>query len=167
MLGVGRLHAEKGFDRLVTAFAEVARKDLHLIVIGEGAEHLKLCCLARTLGIESRVDFPGAVSDVGPWYYHAQCFVLSSRHEGCPNALIEAMANGCPVISFDCQYGPSEIVEDGKSGILVPQGDTAALSDAITRVVSDGALRKRLGSAGRRRADRFSVEEVASLWYAK
>ena len=167
VLGVGRLHPEKGFDRLVTAFADVGRTDLHLIVVGEGDDRPKLDCLARALGIGPRVHFPGVVAEVGPWYYHAQCFVLSSRHEGCPNALMEAMANGCAAISVDCQYGPAEIVEDGKSGLLVAQDDIAALAKAISRVVSDGSLRQQLSTEGRRRVDRYSVEKLAPLWFAK
>lgn len=167
VLGVGRLHPEKGFDRLVTAFADVRQTDLHLVVIGDGHDRRRLSCLARSLGIESRVHLPGAVSDVAPWYYHAQCFVLSSRHEGSPNALVEAMANGCAVISFDCQYGPAEIVEDGTSGLLVAQDDIPALTEGISRVVSDSALRQQLGAQGRRRAAYLSVKHIAPLWYAR
>ena len=167
VLGVGRLHPEKGFDRLVTAFAHIEYNNLHLIVLGEGDDRQRLSCLARSHDIASRVHFPGAVSDVGPWYRHAECFVLSSRHEGCPNALMEAMANRCAVVSFDCQYGPAEIVEDGKSGLLVAQDDVEALTAAISRVVSDSGLRTRLGVEGKRRAARFSVERVAPLWYVK
>ena len=165
ILGVGRLHRDKGFDRLLTAFASVERADLHLLILGDGDDRTKLVALASALGIESRVHFPGAVSDVGSWYHYAECFVLSSRHEGCPNALMEAMANGCATISFDCRYGPAEIVEDGRSGLLVTQGDIEALTAAISRVVSDCALRKRLGAEGRRRAAHFTVEKVAPLWY--
>ena len=165
VLGVGRLHPEKGFDRLVTAFADVKQTDLHLVLVGDGDDRRRLSCLACTSGIESRVHLPGAVSDVGPWYHHALCFVLSSRHEGFPNALIEAMANGCAVISFDCQYGPSEIVEDGRSGLLVAQDDIPALTEAISQVVSDSALRQKLSDEGKRRAARFSVEKIAPLWY--
>ena len=167
VLGVGRLHPAKGFDRLVTAFADVHQNNLHLIVLGEGDDRLRLACLARASGVESRVHFPGLVPDVGPWYRHAHCFVLSSRYEGRPNALVEAMANGCASISFDCQYGPNEILEDGKSGLLVAQDDIEALTAAITRVVSDNALRQRLGAEGRRRVARFSVERIAPLWYAE
>ena len=104
---------------------------------------------------------------MGPWYHHAQCFVLSSRHEGFPNALIEAMANGCAVISFDCQYGPSEIVEDGRSGLLIAQDDIAALTEAISLVVSDSELRQQLGDEGRQRVADFSVEKIAPRWYAR
>ena len=167
VLGVGRLHPAKGFERLVTAFADVKQTDLHLVLVGEGDDRRRLSSLAYSLGIESRVHLPGAVSDVGPWYHHAQCFVLSSRHEGFPNALIEAMANGCAVISFDCQYGPSEIVEDGRSGLLIAQDDIAALTEAISLVVSDSELRQQLGDEGRQRVADFSVEKIAPRWYAR
>ena len=166
VLGVGRLHPAKGFDRLVAAFANVQCAALHLLILGDGDERTKLVSLASKLGIESRVHLPGVVSKVGPWYRYAQCFVLSSRHEGSPNALMEAMANGCPAVSFDCRYGPAEIVEDGQSGVLVTQDDIEGLAAAITRVVSDSALRTRLRAEGRRRAARFMVEEIAPRWYA-
>ena len=166
ILGVGRLHREKGFDRLLTAFSNVERSDLHLLILGEGDERADLISLSRDLGIKSRVHFPGAVTDVGTWYQHAQCFVLSSRHEGWPNALMEAMANGCPSVSFDCRYGPAEICEGGKSGVLVAQDDVEALTAAITQVVSDSTLRSRLAAAGRKRAAAFIVEKIASFWLA-
>ena len=166
ILGVGRLQRQKGFDRLLTAFAQVEYTDLHLLILGEGDEYANLISLATTLGIKSCVHFPGAVSDVGVWYRHAQCFVLSSRYEGCPNALLEAMANGCPTVSFDCRYGPAEIVEDGKSGVLVVQDDIEALAGAIVQVVSKGSLRRCLSAKGRERAKAFGVHEIAPRWLA-
>ena len=83
---------------------------------------------------------------------------------GSPNVVVEAMANGCPVVSFDCPYGPAEIIEGGRSGILVPQDDIAGLSDAIQRVVSDCTLRARLSQVGRERAKAFAVEKIAPRW---
>ena len=164
VLGVGRLHREKGFDRLLKAFSKVTCSDLNLLIVGEGSELGGLVSLAERLGISNSVHFPGPVSDIGPWYQHAQCLVLTSHHEGWPNVLVEAMANGCPVVSFDCRYGPAEILEGGKSGLLVPQGDIRSLTAAIARVASDRELQRRLSTEGRRRASAFSVEKVAPLW---
>ena len=166
VLGVGRLRVEKGFDRLVSAFADVKIVDLHLVILGEGDHRQKLVALASTLGIGSRAHFPGAVSDVGPWYSHAHCFVLSSRHEGSPNALMEAMANGCAAISFDCRYGPAEILEDEHSGLIVAQDDVEGLTAAIKRVVTDRSLRTRLAAAGRERAKAFGAGPIARHWLA-
>ena len=99
--------------------------------MGEGPERARLIGMALELGIEEYVHLPGFVTDVDTWYRHAECFVLSSRHEGWPMVLMEAMANGCPVVSFDCDYGPSEILEDGANGLLVPEGDVEGLAAAM------------------------------------
>lgn len=164
VLGAGRLVHAKGFDRLLTAFVQVRREGLHLVILGEGDERSALMELARTLGIESYVHFPGAVIDIEIWYRHAECFVLSSHYEGWPNVLMEAMANGCPVVSFDCEYGPAEIVEAGVSGLLVSQDNVGALAEALRRVISDGGLRNRLARAGRERGRMFATDRVALEW---
>ena len=164
VLGVGRLAREKGFDRLLKAFSEVHQTDVDLVILGDGAERAALVALSRELGISSQVRFPGIVSDVDSWYRRADCFVLTSHHEGWPNVVVEAMANGCPVVSFDCPYGPAEILEGGRSGVLVEQDDISGLSNAIKRLVSDRALRARLARIGLQRAEAFSVKKIAPRW---
>ena len=167
VLGAGRLQKQKGFDRLIEAFANINSYDVHLVILGDGPEHTHLRRIANALDIASRVHFPGASSQIESWYRHALCFVLSSHYEGWPNVLMEAMANGCPVVSFDCRYGPSEIFEHETSGLLVPQNDTDALSDAISRVVNNKDLRRRLAVAGRLRGEMFAIDRIASLWLAE
>ena len=166
VLGAGRLTKNKGFDRLLIAFSTVNLPDPHLVILGEGPEHRRLVAIANSLGIGRRVHFLGSVSDIETWYHHAECFVLSSHNEGWANVVMEAMANGCPVVSFDCQYGPSEIVENGVSGLLVPQDDIDGLRAAILRLVSDAELRKRIARAGKSRGRVFAVERIARLWLA-
>ena len=164
LLGVGRLEHQKGFDRLLRAFATMDQSDIQLVILGRGTERAALLAMSQQLGIRSLVRLPGAVSDVDAWYRRADCFVLTSHYEGSPNVVVEAMANGCPVVSFDCPYGPAEILEGGRNGILVPQDDIAGLSDAIQRLVSDSTLRARLSEVGRERANAFSVEKIAPRW---
>ena len=164
ILGAGRLRPEKGFDRLLKAFSNVDRTDLHLVILGDGVERGALVGLSHELGIGDRVHLPGAVSDIDTWYQHAECFVLSSRSEAWPMVLVEAMANGCPVVSFRCNYGPPEIIEDSRSGILVNEGDVEALADAIGRVSGDARLRIRLASSGKIRATMFDVRVIAGRW---
>ena len=166
ILGVGRLYPQKGFDLLLKAFRPLAQEDLHLVILGEGPDRAVIISLARHLEIADRVYLPGAVSDVGRWYGRAECFVLSSRYEGWPNVLMEAMASGCGVVSFDCPYGPAEIIEHGTNGLLVPTGDIEALSHAIRQVVKDPALRRRLVSRGRERAKAFEATRIAKSWWA-
>lgn len=164
ILGVGRLGWEKGFDLLLAAFRGLGRPEIHLVILGEGEDRAMLINLAKELGIENRVHFPGYITDVETWYRHAECFVLSSRYEGWPNVLMEASANGCPVVSFDCEYGPSEIIQDGENGLLVPEGDVEGLAKAIARVLDDEALRRNLVVKGLERVKMFDVTEIAARW---
>ena len=164
ILGAGRLVRAKGFDRLLKAFSILNRRDIHLVVLGEGKDRDVLAALADRLGIGAVVHFPGAVSDIERWYRSAVCFVLSSRYEGWPNVLMEAMANGCPAISYDCEFGPAEIIEDGRSGLLVPQGDIVGLAAEIGRVAINDALRRQLAREGVKRGRMFSAEEIAPQW---
>ncbi len=166
VLGAGRLIQVKGFDRLLEAFSRLNQSGVHLVVLGEGEERAGLVRMARELGIEEYVHLTGRVADVETWYRHAECFVLSSRHEGWPNVLMEAMANGCPVVSFDCNYGPSEVLEGGANGLLVPEGDVEGLAAAMRRVLSNEALRRDLATRGMERARMFDVREIAARWLA-
>ena len=166
ILGVGRLEREKGFERLLKAFSQIRvdQPDIDLVILGDGTKRAALLAISQELGITSHTHLPGVVSDVDAWYRRAVCFVLTSHYEGSPNVVVEAMANGCPVVSFDCPYGPAEILESGRSGLLVSQDDIDGLSDAIQKVVSDRALRERLSKVGRQRADAFSVDKIAPRW---
>ena len=166
IMGAGRLIHDKGFDRLLQAFALLQDSELHLVILGEGEERAGLRALAKGLSIAHRVSFLGAVSDLSAWYQYARCFVLASRNEGWPNVLLEAMANGCPTVSFCCDYGPSEIIEDQRNGILVPEGDVEALARALARVLQDSALRRRLARGGMRRTADYSAPFIAACWLA-
>ena len=164
VLAAGRLIPAKGFDMLLNAFPHVQPRNLQLVVLGDGPERGDLLSLARRLSISDRVCFPGAVSDISRWYQRAECFVLSSRNEGWPNVLVEAMAAGCPVVSFRCDYGPAEIVQDGTSGLLVADGNVDALAHAITRVVIDRRLSASLSIGAASRAAWFASQAVAPRW---
>ena len=91
-------------------------------------------------------------------------FVLSSRFEGFPNVLLEAMAMGCPVIATDCPSGPREIVRDGEDGLLVATEDARALAEALKRILNDVKLRRRLGESAVGVRERFSTDRIAGLW---
>ena len=164
VLAAGRLIPAKGFDLLLHAFAQLRPRNLHLVILGDGPQRSDLLALARRLTIQERVCLPGAVSDIVHWYRRAECFVLSSRNEGWPNVLVEAMAASCPVVSFRCDYGPAEIVQDGISGLLVAPGDVNGLSDAIARVVTDRCLSESLAAGGACRAAWFASQAVAPRW---
>ena len=164
ILGVGRLTSQKGFDRLLRAFHLLDRPDLQLAILGKGPERESLLRLARELGVESRLHLPGFVLDLKAWYRHAACFVLSSRHEAWAVVLMEALMNECPIVSFDCDFGPSEILKDGKYGLLVPEGNIKGLAEAMTRVLDDDVFRERLKAGSRERAKAFSADKIAPRW---
>lgn len=166
VLAVGRLHPQKGFDRLLQAFARLEDRGQLLVILGEGAQRAALEDQARALGIAPRVRLQGNVADPRPWYEAARCFVLSSRHEGWPNVLMEALACGCPAVSFRCDYGPGEIVEGHLSGLLVDEGDIDALARAIQEILDDEPLRHTLQHNGRLRAAHFAPHLIAQRWIA-
>jgi glycosyltransferase involved in cell wall biosynthesis len=132
ILGVGRLDRQKDFPTLIRAFASVRRRrDVRLLILGEGPERARLESLLQELQVASDARLPGFVSNPFNYMARAAVFVLSSAWEGMPGALIQGMACGAPVVSTDCESGPREVLAGGKFGRLVPVGDEAALADAI------------------------------------
>lgn len=139
ILGVGRLEPVKDFATLLRAFALIIQQlPARLVILGEGGERASLEHLAQSLGIAEQVHMPGFVSNPFPYMRRAGVFVLSSRFEGLPNSLIQAMACKCPVVSTDCPSGPNEILSNGEYGHLVPVGDSLALAEAILEVLQGG-----------------------------
>lgn len=133
LVASGRLEHAKGFDVLLTAFALVRGHvpDVRLTIMGEGALGEALRAQSRSLGLQDTVTFPGFVLNPYPYYAHADLFVLSSRYEGLPNAMLEAMALGAPVIATDCPGGVREVVRDTSVHRLVPAEDSASLAAGI------------------------------------
>ena len=132
ILGAGRLTRQKDFPTLIRAFAQArATRPCRLIILGDGGQRNELLALAAELGVAGDLDLPGFAANPYAWMRAADLFVLSSRWEGSPNVLTEAMACGTPVVSTDCPSGPRETLQDGRFGPLVPMGDAAALGQAI------------------------------------
>jgi glycosyltransferase involved in cell wall biosynthesis len=140
VLGVGRLTAQKAFGVLIDAFAQVRKSQLvRLLILGEGEERPTLEAQISQLGLEQDVDLPGFVSNPYPYMAHAALFVLSSRWEGLPTVLVEAMSLRTPVIATDCPSGPREILRDGQYGQLVPMDDPCALALAMQNCLANRA----------------------------
>ncbi len=132
VLAVGRLAPVKDFATLIGAFGRVRdRRACRLVILGDGGERARLEALVRELGLRGSVSLPGFVKNPFAYMARAAVFVLSSKSEGLPGALIQALACGAPVIATDCESGPREVLQDGRFGRLVPVGDVGALSTAI------------------------------------
>jgi glycosyltransferase involved in cell wall biosynthesis len=165
-IAVGRLDHGKGFDRLLAAWASVIERhnDWSLVLLGEGVEREELLEQAKALGVHDRVALPGAVGNMSDWYEAADCYALTSRFEGFPNALLEALAHGVPSVAVDCETGPREIVRHEVDGLLVPQDDPEALGEALDRMMSDADLRARFAERAVEARHRFAVERIAGQW---
>ena len=137
VLAAGRLNRQKDFSTLIRAFRMLDDADLKLLILGEGEERPKLEELVEASGLSERVELPGFVSNPFAYMAGASLFVLSSRWEGMPGVLIQAMACGCPVVSTDCPSGPAEVLCGGRFGELVPVGDVLALARAMKRRLSE------------------------------
>lgn len=163
LLGMGWLIRRKGFDLLLRSFASVVRSghDLNLLLLGEGEERASLEAQVEDLGLSGRVFLPGYHADPYPLLSRAEAFVLSSRNEGLPTVLLEAMSLGVPVVAFDCPSGPSEILDKGRYGLLVPPEDHSSMASAIGNVLSSPTLRSRCRSLGLERAMRYDARAVA------
>jgi glycosyltransferase involved in cell wall biosynthesis len=132
VVSVGRLSRQKDFGTLLRAFARVRdHRPARLVILGEGPERASLEALISELGLEGAVELPGWVPNPYPWMVHAGVYVLSSRWEGLPSVLIEALYCGVPIVATDCLSGPREILDGGEYGSLVPVGDVDALARGI------------------------------------
>jgi glycosyltransferase involved in cell wall biosynthesis len=138
ILGVGRLTGQKAFEVLIEAFAQVRKKQrARLIILGEGEQRSMVEALIKCLGLQADVELPGFVANPYPYMAHARLFVLSSRWEGLPTVLVEAMSLGTPVIATDCPSGPREILKNGLYGPLVQVDDPGALALAMQKSLAN------------------------------
>jgi glycosyltransferase involved in cell wall biosynthesis len=161
VLAVGRHVAQKGFDLLIEAWPKVASElpEARLRIVGDGALRAEAEKLARARGVAGSVEFALPIAQIECEYREAAVFVLPSRYEGMPLALLEAQAMGLPCVAFDCPTGPAEILTS-ETGILVPLGDTATLAQALLRLLRDRALRERMALAAIERSRRVFSESA-------
>ena len=167
VLAVGRFGREKGFDQLLMAFGSLASQnhEWDLIILGDGSERENLEQLRGRLGLKGRVHLPGRVGNPGDWYVRADLYVMSSRFEGFPNTLLEAMAHGLPVVSFDCETGPADIIRHGIDGFLVPPSEgVEGLAWAMDTLMRDENMRQRMGKEAIAVRDRFSAQRIMAEW---
>jgi glycosyltransferase involved in cell wall biosynthesis len=167
MLSVGRLDEGKQFDVLIQVFASLAHRyaDWSLRIIGEGSLRSVLQQQITSLGLDARVELAGQSATIGEELAKADIFVLTSKYEGFPNALLEAMTVGLPCVAFDCPSGPQEISMDGQVALLVPLNDEQAFELALERLMLDADLRQTLGCQARASVlERFSLDKILGQW---
>lgn len=173
LLAVGSKMHQKGFDMLVKAFSalSITGQEWHLVILGLHAQadinsNAKgyLAHLANERHIGHRLHMPGPATNLGDWYKRSDIFALTSRYEGFPNVLLEAMAAGTACIAFDCETGPSDIIEHGINGLLVPRENIRALTETIQLLADDQPLRASLGSASRNIIHKYSWRTILSKW---
>jgi glycosyltransferase involved in cell wall biosynthesis len=152
LIAVGRLKAPKDFLTLIRAFAALPEESFEALIVGDGPDRVAVEAAIRELGLEGKVRVAGERDDVPALLADSDVFVLSSRSEGLPVSVLEAMAAELPVVASDVG-GLAELVVDRETGILVPPGDVSALAAALGRLIDDRELRRRLGAAGRARAE--------------
>ncbi|MEV6751749.1 glycosyltransferase [Streptomyces sp. NPDC051214] len=165
---IGRLADQKGVDMLVDTWALVApqRPDWTLRIYGAGADEADLRRQCTRLGLDGSVEWRGRTSDVPGVLAESSLFVQSSRGEGFPLALMEAMASAVPCAAFDCAPGVREIVRHGEDGLLAPAGDIEALADRLLRLTGNPRLRDAMGERARLNVQRFSEARVLERWEA-
>lgn len=164
VISVSRLSVEKDLPTLLNAFAELhrSRPRTRLVVAGDGPEKAALQALARQLGLEAVVHFPGRLAQPMAWMRHAAVFAHASRYEGFGNVIVEALAAGTRVVATDCPVGPREVLQDGRHGHLVPVGDAAAMAQALAQAL-DGPP---LPEASRRYAAQFTTGRACAGYRA-
>lgn len=161
---VGRLHEQKGYDILLKAIALLPQEDIHLLLIGEGEEITNLRNLSQTLELHKRVHFAGYRRDVPMLLKILDLYSQPSRYEGMPNALMEAMASGCPIVASSVD-GICELIKDNVHGWLVPPDDIHALAEVIQFVLDNRTEANLRGIAAHNRAmDSYSVEAMVAAW---
>lgn len=170
VLAVGRLNQQKGFDRLLEAWARIRNKDdsnldgWQLVILGSGEEESALKASIAQLGIEQSVTMVPATPNVGSHYRRASILAMTSRFEGFPMVLLEAQAHRLPIVAFDCDTGPAEIIEHEQSGYLVEQDDISGFAHQLSNLMKDRKKRLAFSHHTAQSIQRFDIEPIAERW---
>ena len=166
IIAVGRLSRQKGFDYLIQVAKKLKNEipEWQIDILGDGDQREYLLNEIQKNNLNNFVNIKPATNNIMEELLKSSIYVMTSRFEGLPMALLEAMACGVPCISFDCPYGPAEIITPEEDGILVKNGNTDELADAICRLIEDTDKRIRMGKQAQKNIQRYSREEVMKLW---
>ena len=166
VIAVGRYVYQKGFDMLLQAWSKIDKlyPDWQLAIFGDG-DRTPYEKQMKTFGVDAkRCHLNGPTPNIQQEYVNSSIFVFSSRFEGFGMVLVEAMACGLPVVSFDCPCGPKDIVRDGEDGLLVENGNIDLLASSLSRLMNDETLRQSMSKAGLKNVQRFNIEQIAEQW---
>lgn len=164
ILGLGHLSVEKNFCDLIEAFSKIKNKNINLVIIGSGNKEKELKNQIKRLDLDSRIFLLGSISNPFPAYLNAEAFILSSLYEGWPNVIIESMACNCAVISYDCPYGPSEIITHHENGLLVEKSNVNQLSQQIEYMLKNPQLREDFIMNAKEKLNAFEIKNIACAW---
>lgn len=167
IVAMGRLTYQKGFDTLIKTFSIFSKsyQEHMLYIIGDGEDKEKLHDLIKELNLSEKVVLLGNQKNVEKYLMQSEMFILSSRYEGMPNALMEAMACGLPCISTDCEAGPSELIDNYVNGILVEVDNVEELLSKMNELAENQKLRKKLGTNAKKILDTNSPDKIFSSYY--
>ena len=168
IIAVGRMVFDnnKQFDKLIEAYSksDLPKKDIKLVLLGDGPQRIILEQLALTKNIQDKVVFLGFQDNPFKYLAKAKFFVLTSKNEGLPNSITESLACGIPVVSFDCKSGPSELIEDRKNGLLVENQNFEKLTSAMNEMIENTELHSYCKGNAKESIQRFAVENIGKQW---
>ncbi len=165
ILAVGRLVNVKGFDLLIDAFSKVNSVNWNLIILGNGNNRKKLQKQIDDLNLKDKVKMPGVEKDIEKYYKKSSIFVLSSRLEGFPNALVEAMAYGCSPIAFDILTGPRDIIDNQKNGLLIEALNVSLLAQEMQKLMDNPDKIYTYGKNAKNITKKLDIEKISKEWF--
>jgi len=168
VLSVGRLTAQKGFDILLNVWAKVNQhvsSGWMLYIIGSGEWKNRLESQIQKARLQASVKLIPATGEIENYYRQAAIYCMTSRFEGFPMALLEAQSFGLPLLSFDCETGPSEIITSGYNGLLVKNGDVDAMASELTMLIERAEIRTNFGTNAKKNAEQYQIDHIIKLWF--
>lgn len=165
-ISVGKLDAQKGYDMLIESWYIVTKSfpEWVLNIYGKGEWYDMLNSRIKELGLEQNINLHKPTTNIQSKYTESSIYIMSSRYEGLPMVLIEAMSCGLPVVSFDCEYGPSEIITDSVNGFLIEPNNINEMADKISLLIQDKGMRIKMGKEAVRNIARFEKDQIMNEW---
>jgi glycosyltransferase involved in cell wall biosynthesis len=166
VIAVGRYDYQKGFERLIEAWRLVYNRfpDWKLTIVGDGELRNELTQLIETYNLDAVIELKKSLPAILPEYLNASFLVMSSRYEGLPMVLLEAMSVGLPMVAFDCKCGPKDLITDGEDGFLVAEGNTGLLAERIMQLMEAPDLRKKMGQAAKIKSGLYAESAIMEKW---